>query len=119
MNIAVGIYALLLLIGGVVGHYTAGSLASLISGSAFALVFGILAFQKGKAVNYITIGLTLVLLGFFGYRYYFLGFKFMPAGLMILLSLLLLVKLGLDCLSIGCCRSDRDKYCTPSDHKKP
>lgn len=92
MNIAVGIYALLLLIGGAVGHYMAGSLASLIMGSSFALVFGILAFQKGKIVNYVTIGWTLVLLSFFAYRYS-LSYKFMPAGFMTLISLLLLIKL--------------------------
>lgn len=118
MNVAVGIYALLLLVGGIVGHYMAGSLASLIMGSAFALAFGILAFQKGKIVNFITIGLTLVMLLFFGYRYS-LSFKFMPAGLMSLLSLLLLVKLGLDCPSSACCKNDIDKCSIPPNHKKP
>lgn len=118
MNVAVGIYALLLFVGGLVGHYMAGSLASLIMGSTFALTFGILAFQKGKTVNYITIGLTLVMLAFFGYRYS-LSFKFMPAGMMCLMSLLLLVKLWLDCPSSACCKTDTDKCCIPPSHKKP
>ena len=118
MNIAVGIYALLLLVGGTIGHYTAGSLASLIMGSTFALAFGILAFQKGKTAHYITLGLTLVMLCFFGYRYA-LSFKFMPAGLMTLLSLLLLVKLWRDCPSNACCKSEPDKCCIPPNHKKP
>lgn len=118
MNIAVGIYALLLLVGGIIGHYKADSLASLMMGSAFALAFGILAFQKGKTVNYITIGLTLVLVLFFGYRYS-LTFKFMPAGLMSLLSLLLLVKLWADRPSGACCTIAQEKCCIPPSHKKP
>lgn len=118
MNIAVGIYALLLLVGGVIGHYKAGSLASLIMGSTFALAFGILAFQKGKIANFITIGFTLVMLGFFGYRYS-LSFNFMPAGLMSILSLMLLIKLWLDCPSSACCKNESDKCCIPSAHKKP
>lgn len=118
MNFAVGIYALFLFVGGLIGHYKAGSFASLVMGSAFALVFGILAFQKGKVVNYITLGLTLVLLIFFGYRYS-LSFKFMPAGLMCLLSMFLAIKLWLDCPSDACSKIDVDKCCIPPSHKKP
>lgn len=117
MNSAVGIYALLLFVGGMIGHYTAGSLASLVMGSAFALAFGVLAFQKGKTVHYITLGLTAVMMLFFGYRYS-LSFKFMPAGLMSVLSFLLLVKLWRDSLSNACC-SQQAKCCIPPSHKKP
>jgi uncharacterized membrane protein (UPF0136 family) len=106
MKIAVGLYAALLLVGGVIGYLMAGSSASLAMGTACALLFGVLASQKGKMASYATFGLTLLLLLFFGYRFA-LAFKFMPAGLMALVSLLLTLKLGSELFCAPCCNSDK------------
>lgn len=117
MNLAVGIYAVLLFIGGVIGYLSKGSLASLIMGAVFGLAFAVLSFQKGRIAYAITVGLTLVLLVFFAYRFS-LAFKIMPAGLMSLMSLALLIMLAQNCPSSACCESDKDKCSTSLDHKK-
>lgn len=88
MNLILGVYALLLLIGGFIGHYQAGSTASLVTGTIFGLLFFVLAFQKSKIADYFSMGLTLLLIGFFGYRLALTG-KFFPAGFMVLVSALL------------------------------
>lgn len=88
---AVLAYGCLLLIGGIMGYVKAQSTVSLVAGTVCAL----LAFFSGWAMlrNYFTgykyaIALTIVLSLFFGYRFYE-SFKFMPAGLMTLLSIAL------------------------------
>ncbi|MBA3238973.1 MAG: TMEM14 family protein [Parachlamydiaceae bacterium] len=105
MKITVGLYALLLLIGGIIGHYMANSLPSLIMGSITAFIFAVLAFQKGRTAHLITLVLTALLAGFFGYRFY-LTLKFFPAGFMSLVSFGLAVALARDFFSSACCKSE-------------
>lgn len=87
--IVTSVYAGLLLIGGIMGYATASSLPSLIMGSLSALLMGTCAWGmfKGCTISKTSaLVLTLLLGSFFAYR--FLGtYKFMPSGLMVLLSL--------------------------------
>lgn len=89
------IYGLVVLLGGLIG-YAKGSQASLIAGTLFALAlfasgYGI---YKRTVLGYFSaIALSLMLLALFTYR--FIGsYKFMPAGLMILISLAVLVSMS-------------------------
>lgn len=87
-TIATSIYALLLLIGGIIGFISAQSLPSLLMGGLSALLAGICAWgiHTGKPFGKTgIIILSSLLLGFFGYRFA-LTAKFMPGGLMALLS---------------------------------
>ncbi len=91
-TIATGLYALLLIVGGMIGYFTAHSLMSLIMGTSFALMLGFSAWgiQKGCIYSiYSAIGLTALLLAFFMYRYV-VTLKFFPGGIMAILSLSLL-----------------------------
>ena len=84
------IYALFVLIGGMIGYNQAHSLASLIAGtvSGLLLLFCSIGMFKRSVLAYtLSLGLTLLLTLFFSYRL-FLTAKFMPAGLMVLLSLI-------------------------------
>lgn len=86
---AVYIYAILLLIGGIIGYIKASSLPSLIMGTLFALLAGAsaTAMYKNKDAGRISaILLSLVLTAFFCYRFVITQ-KFMPAGLMVIISL--------------------------------
>ena len=85
-------YSVLLLIGGVMGYATAGSLPSLIMGTTFAVLLGIAAFGMYKGCNFSRIGATVllaVLFVFFSYRF-LTTYKFFPPGIVALLSLGLL-----------------------------
>lgn len=86
------IYAIIVFIGGMVGHKAAGSKASLISGLIFSILLlisglGLLSHKKFGAI--FALVLTLLLDGFFTYRF-MLTFSFMPAGMMALLTLAVL-----------------------------
>lgn len=114
-----GLYAALLIAGGLFGYLKAGSLVSMLMGTSFGIIFAILSFQKSKIAQTIAIFLTALMLGVFGYRF-FLGFKFMPAGLMTIISFVLFIKLLRElAISNACCKTDKDKCCIPSSHKKP
>lgn len=88
LNTVVTGYSLILLIGGLIGYFIAGSLASVVMSSLFAtLLIGSLFFMrlypaKGAAVLY-TLLTALIL--FFAYRWYMS--KFMPSGLLCLLTI--------------------------------
>ncbi len=92
-QITLGIYAVLLSVGGLIGYLKAGSRASLIAGSisgltAFAAV-GLSAASPrwGLPLGLIlSIGLFLL----FGYRYAAKTRKFMPSGLLAVASLVVL-----------------------------
>ncbi len=89
--IATSIYAAFVLIGGMIGFATAHSLPSLIMGISFAVLLGICAWGMFKGCKLSRIGaliLALLLMGFFGYRF-FIAYKFFPAGMMAILSLAL------------------------------
>jgi uncharacterized membrane protein (UPF0136 family) len=86
------IYAVIVFVGGLIGHSLAGSNASLIAGIVFSILLvisglGLLAHKKFGAI--FALALTLILDGFFTYRF-MLSFSFMPAGMMALLSLIVL-----------------------------
>lgn len=86
------IYGLIILCGGMIGYKQAHSLPSLIMGTSFAvlLIMSALAIFKEYILGYFSaILLTAILACFFTYRY-FLTHKFMPAGMMMTLSLILL-----------------------------
>lgn len=85
-------YAVLLIIGGLIGYFTAGSLASIFMASGFAAILFVCSFfvHSGNKVAYdVAMGVVLCLLLFFGYRF-FLTFKIAPAGIMTLISAALL-----------------------------
>jgi uncharacterized membrane protein (UPF0136 family) len=87
------IYAIIVFVGGIVGHSLAGSRASLISGIVFSILLvisglGLLFHRKFSAI--FALALTLILDGFFTYRF-MLSFSFMPAGMMALLTLIVLI----------------------------
>lgn len=88
-SIVTGVYALFVLIGGIIGYTTADSIPSLAMGTVFALLLAGCAklIWDKKSAGYVgAIVLMGVLLAFFGYRF-ILSTKFMPAGLMTILSL--------------------------------
>ena len=91
-NILIVAYSLLLLIGGVIGYFVAGSVMSIVISSIFAIlligaVFLIPFFPSFSYQLIYTLNLALIL--FFGYRWYY-G-KFFPAGLFSIISLVCLV----------------------------
>ncbi len=95
MRVVVLLYAVLILIGGFVGHIKSGSSASLISG----LIFGILllgawwAMVQGLRWGWIgAMALSLILLIFFSLRFLKTQ-NFMPPGFLAILSLSVFVAL--------------------------
>src|SRR3954447_6432294 len=94
-QIVLGIYAVLLAVGGVIGFTKAGSKPSLIAGLASAV--GVLLALILSLQNRHTLGmglaclLAIVLFVFFGYRYAAKTRKFMPAGLLAVTSMVVLV----------------------------
>lgn len=86
--LVIGVYALLLLIGGFIGHTVAGSWGSLIAGGISALVLSICAALVWKKNNIAYVVATVVvafLAAFFGYRFFLTG-KWMPGGMMTIVS---------------------------------
>lgn len=116
MNIATGLYALLLFIGGAIGYFKANSNPSLIMGTASALIFAFLALQKGRLIDYATLALTALMSVFFGYRLYSTG-NFFPAGIMTIASLALFYWiLRLNCnTTIPCCVKVESKRNLPKE----
>lgn len=91
-NISLFAYSLLMIIGGYLGH-RAGSSISLITSVTAGLALVILwtLSQMGQTWSEAAINTILVVLGlFFAYRFGSTG-KFMPGGLMLLLTLIMLM----------------------------
>ena len=91
--ITLGIYAVLLGAGGLVGYLKAGSRASLIAGSISAVVALAALWLSMSYKNWgIALGLILSISLFilFGYRYAVKTRKFMPSGLLAIASLIVL-----------------------------
>lgn len=88
------VYALLLIVGGVIGFAKAGSRASLIAGVASGFAALLAAFLTTRSAG---LGLgtgaavAILLAGFFGYRSLVKTKKFMPAGMLAVVSLLVAV----------------------------
>ena len=90
------IYALLIAAGGVMG-YRAGSTASLIAGvvAGLALAGASAAMLRDNYQTgwWVALVVALLLLGRFGLASYSKGFKLMPGGLVIIMSLIVLAAL--------------------------
>jgi uncharacterized membrane protein (UPF0136 family) len=88
-GLILSIYIALLLVGGLIGFLKAGSKASLIMSLAFAVLLGLFQFvipDTGWVVDF----LLATLLIFFGMRFV-KGKKFMPAGLMTIVTVITLI----------------------------
>lgn len=89
------IYALIVFLGGIFGYIKAESVPSLIAGVLFAVILstGAFALMNEKWIGMqIAIATTVLLGAFFLYRFT-LSYKFMPAGLMVVLSAAMLAYL--------------------------
>jgi uncharacterized membrane protein (UPF0136 family) len=87
------IYAILLAVGGIVGYTKAGSRPSLIAGMASALAAALalgLSFQDARWGMGLGAALSILLFVFFGYRYAVKTRKFMPPGLLAVVSVAVL-----------------------------
>ncbi|BFZ61773.1 hypothetical protein YB2330_002849 [Saitoella coloradoensis] len=88
-------FALLTFLGGAIGFIKAGSIASIISASVSALLIAYGAsltsreYENAKMIFWV----SLLLLGFFAKRYAG-SRKVMPAGLMMILSLISVIRYG-------------------------
>ena len=88
-------YGFMVLTGGVVGYIQAKSMPSLINGIIFGiglLICSKFIWQGSIPAGYISGGMTLLLALFFGYRFLSTN-KFMPGGVMLIVSSLALVLL--------------------------
>lgn len=89
---AILVYGILVAVGGVMGYVRAGSMASLLAGVGAGLVLAgsAAAMMKGayQAGWWAALVVALLLLGRFGSVALSKGFKLMPGGMMIILSLL-------------------------------
>lgn len=91
--IIVFIYGLLVFAGGIIGYVQAGSFASLFMGCAFAFMIHASALAMAKNLkwgNLSALILSILLLLFFSFRLIKTG-NFMPSGIMIILSLLVVL----------------------------
>ncbi len=92
-QVTLGIYALLLAVGGLIGYLKAGSRPSLIAGSLSAVAaLAALALSISENKFGVPLGLLLSISLFilFGYRYAAKTRKFMPSGLLAVASLVVL-----------------------------
>ncbi|CAL4064936.1 unnamed protein product [Meganyctiphanes norvegica] len=88
-------YAATVAAGGVMGFVKAGSVPSLGAGLLFGSVLGYGAYQLSENPNnyYLTLGTSTLLGGMMGMRYMNSG-KFMPPGLVAIMSLGMVLRLG-------------------------
>lgn len=92
-SIFIACYALILLIGGLIGYLKTGSLPSIVMSGGFTLLFigcSILIWRENHLAYHIAVALLFFLLLFFGYRY-FMTLKLMPGGMMMLVTAVLLI----------------------------
>ena len=92
-HVTLGIYAALLAVGGVMGFVKARSHASLISGlisSVFAIVALVMALMGNQWGFPLGTLLAVTLFILFGYRYAIHNRKFMPSGMLAVVSLVVL-----------------------------
>lgn len=84
------VYAILVLAGGIIGYVKADSVPSLVMGAGFAIPLILCAKLMRDNKTYAYVGAVVLiglLLAFFGHRFLVTA-KFMPPGLMAVLSLL-------------------------------
>lgn len=88
VNIILWVYVALVCVGGFIGYLKAGSIISLVTSVAFAIPLALCALNiLPKWVAYALTGLLGL---FFAYRLFETG-KFMPAGMMMVLSIIVLI----------------------------
>jgi len=92
MKIVLWIYVVLLCVGGLIGYLKAGSIISLITSVGFAIPLALCAL--GILPRWVAYVLTGFLGAFFLFRLVKSG-KFMPAGLMAVVSVIVLILLFL------------------------
>ncbi|XP_074599405.1 transmembrane protein 14A-like [Brevipalpus obovatus] len=87
------IFASLVLIGGLIGYFKAGSTPSLIAGISFAIILAIgTYFSSVNAQNvYLLLVTSIILGGMMGHRA-ITSKKFMPAGLVTLISVIMILR---------------------------
>lgn len=93
--IAVGVYGVLLILGGMIGFFKAGSVISLAMGcisGALMLVCGYGMWKESKVFYKYALVLTIALATLFTYRF-MMSYKFMPSGLMAILSIMVWIVL--------------------------
>ncbi|KAF7279978.1 transmembrane protein 14C [Rhynchophorus ferrugineus] len=93
------LYAGIVAAGGVIGYAKAGSIPSLAAGLAFGTTLAVGAYQTSQDSSNSTIqlGASSILAGLMGYRFYN-SRKIMPAGVVALLSVLNIGRIGLRAL---------------------
>ncbi|KAJ0059096.1 hypothetical protein NL108_007477 [Boleophthalmus pectinirostris] len=82
-------YAALVTLGGIIGFAKAGSTTSLAAGLLFGFLAALGAYLKNTWISLGTCGTLAVVMGI----RYFNSFKLMPAGLMMILSALMVLKI--------------------------
>eukprot|EP00745_Piridium_sociabile_P024444 TRINITY_DN38694_c0_g1_i1.p1 TRINITY_DN38694_c0_g1~~TRINITY_DN38694_c0_g1_i1.p1 ORF type:complete len:113 (+),score=14.37 TRINITY_DN38694_c0_g1_i1:63-401(+) len=89
------VYAAVVAVGGIIGYVKKGSVPSLAMGLACGGLMGVGAYQTTNDPRNVLLSLvtSAVLTGVMGYRFMNSG-KFMPAGLVATLSLLMVLRLG-------------------------
>jgi len=96
-QVALGIYALLLVVGGVIGYVKAGSRPSLIAGvgSGVVALIGLIVSTRNPAVGFgIGLATSVFVFAQMGGRYRKTG-KFMPAGLVTLISIIMVILMAI------------------------
>lgn len=91
--VIISLYSILMIAGGFIGHATADSIASLVMGLIAGMLLAFFAYGmfKSSLLSYfLSMGLTALLFCFFIYRFT-LTWKFMPAGMMALISLIVFI----------------------------
>jgi len=91
MPYIVAFYGILILVGGIIGHIKAASTASLVMGVVSGLLLllasgGMFSKKHFKKSAYFALILTLLLDAFFSYRF-LATLKFMPSGMLAIVSL--------------------------------
>ena len=96
-TIIVIVYAIAVLIGGIVGYCKAASLPSLISGSSFGLLLllsALIMHRKKEWGYWMAFFLSVILQGFFTWRFA-KSLNFFPAGFLSFVSLFVIIILAL------------------------
>ena len=91
-------YSVILMIGGVIGYLAAGSIVSLLMSAIFSilLILSLFLMRFTPLLGYrCTLLLISLLTLFFAYRWYS-GNRFLPAGLMTIISLIILAATLID-----------------------
>ncbi|GAA5802882.1 transmembrane protein 14C-like protein [Helicostylum pulchrum] len=84
-------YGLIVLSGGAIGYLKAGSIMSLLAGAIFGFLAAYGAYLDSKVLALVT---SLLLLSVMGPKFY-RGRKFMPAGLVTILSIIMAIRYGM------------------------